>query len=633
MLNLKGLVVRNQRIRGWVVGIAVLARMLPAAAEYGSALHWTFDCSVGAGAYADVAQGLVAVPNAPLPPDVPGVAGAGLWIEQGAFLEVKGSEGMIPGTNDFSVFLWIGPYVYGHGAVHLFSNNDMQPGRSNLGLSLDGKHAGQLGWWTHGGASTVGKTRVDDGKWHHVGVTRARDFFTVWVDGRAEGRREVKVSVGQEAWRIGSAVSANTHAYRGFLDELRVYRHALSSNEVATLYAGYGKVPKLPVPPAPRRPDPSRVTSDLACTVVAYQSPATGWYIGSPSLAILPDGAYVASHDLFGGVSSKRTTYVYRSENRGATWAFASAVTNQTWSNLFVHRGALYVMGPGGERGRACIRQSSDGGRTWSQPTGPENGLLSEEGGFHTAPVPVVSHNGRLWRAFEQRVRTQTATEPWASWFAVTVMSAPEEADLLRAENWQFSKPLESQQGWLEGGFGGWLEGNMVVAPGGRLVNLLRVHVKEGRPEVAALVDVQQEPLAATFNPTNFVRFPGGAKKFTIRYDEPTGRYWTLANPVLPPHTNVSASAVRQTLALMSSGDLRTWTMHRLLLHHPDRRDHGFQYVDFLIEGADIVYVSRTAYDDGVFGANSFHDANFLTFHRIAGFRRTLGERVKEDGQ
>ncbi len=39
--------------------------------------------------------------------------------------------------------------------------------------------------------------------------------------------------------------------------------------------------------------------------VVIDHSPArTGQYIGSPSIAILPDGSYVASHDLFGAGST-----------------------------------------------------------------------------------------------------------------------------------------------------------------------------------------------------------------------------------------------------------------------------------------------------------------------------------------
>ena len=34
-----------------------------------------------------------------------------------------------------------------------------------------------------------------------------------------------------------------------------------------------------------------------------------------------------------------------------------------------------------------------------------------------------------------------------------------------------------------------------------------------------------------------------------------------------------------------------------------------------------MLLVSRTSYDDGLGGAVKTHDANFLTFHRVPGFR------------
>jgi hypothetical protein len=58
-----------------------------------------------------------------------------------------------------------------------------------------------------------------------------------------------------------------------------------------------------------------------------------------------------------------------------------------------------------------------------------------------------------------------------------------------------------------------------------------------------------------------------------------------------------------------------------VVLYHPDDEYHAFQYVDWLVEGDDIIFTSRTAYDDGLGGAYRFHDANFLTFHRIKNFR------------
>jgi hypothetical protein len=53
-----------------------------------------------------------------------------------------------------------------------------------------------------------------------------------------------------------------------------------------------------------------------------------------------------------------------------------------------------------------------------------------------------------------------------------------------------------------------------------------------------------------------------------------------------------------------------------VLLYHPEVKKHGFQYVDWMFEGDDIIAACRTAYDDGVGGAHNNHDANFLTFHR-----------------
>src|SRR4051794_16885007 len=57
--------------------------------------------------------------------------------------------------------------------------------------------------------------------------------------------------------------------------------------------------------------------------VIDYSPASSGIYIGSPSLAILPNGDYVASHDEFGPKSSEHTsavTQVFTSHDRGLTW-------------------------------------------------------------------------------------------------------------------------------------------------------------------------------------------------------------------------------------------------------------------------------------------------------------------------
>lgn len=360
--------------------------------------------------------------------------------------------------------------------------------------------------------------------------------------------------------------------------------------------------------------------------VISHVPAATKTYVGSPSLAILPDGTYVASHDLFGPGSTEwtsATTRVFRSGDRGATWSPVATVQPAFWSGLFVHRGSLYLMGTTHHHGRIVIRRSDDGGVTWTTPDSATTGLLSEGGAYHTAPMPMLVHGDRVWRAFED---AGGGTE-WGKRYRAMMLSAPVEADLLDRRSWTFSNPLSRDPAWLEGRFNAWLEGNAVADAGGRLVDMLRVDTPDG--ERAALVEISADGRTATFAPDRgFVDFPGGAKKFTIRRDprsEAAGErpvWWTLASVVAPVDAGrAHPGAIRNTLALMRSEDLRHWEMRSIVLHHDDVAKHGFQYLDWQFDGDDLVAVSRTAYDDAEGGAPRAHDANYLTFHRLAGFR------------
>jgi hypothetical protein len=117
------------------------------------------------------------------------------------------------------------------------------------------------------------------------------------------------------------------------------------------------------------------------------------------------------------------------------------------------------------------------------------------------------------------------------------------------------------------------------------------------------------------------IDFPGGCKKFTIRLDAKSHKYWSLVNHVPPSQQGSNPERTRNTLALTFSTDLRHWTVQSIVLQHPDPENHAFQYVDWQFEGDDIIAVSRTAFDDGLGGAHNQHDANYLTFHRFKNFR------------
>jgi len=355
--------------------------------------------------------------------------------------------------------------------------------------------------------------------------------------------------------------------------------------------------------------------------VIAYVPASSGVYVGSPGLAVCPDGMYVAKYDDFGQASSEWTqaiTRVLRSSDRGVSWDPVATVEGMFWATLFAHRSVLYLIGTDRHDGAVIIRRSGDGGKTWTRPKDAQSGLLLDRGHYHCAPVPMLVHQGRLWRAMED----VTGDRPGAFHFRAFMMSAPVDANLLDADAWTSSDGVNGRPDWLGGQFDGWLEGNAVATPKGEVVNVLRV---EFRPEggKAAIVRISEDGKRATFDPeTDFIDFPGGCKKFTIRHDPVSNLYWTLANPVLPKHRSTNPGRVRNALALMCSADLRHWTMRCIVLYHPDAARHGFQYVDWLFEGEDMIVVSRTAFVTGADAPPRQHDANYLTFHRLRRFRQ-----------
>ncbi|RLD11476.1 MAG: exo-alpha-sialidase [Chlamydiae bacterium] len=337
--------------------------------------------------------------------------------------------------------------------------------------------------------------------------------------------------------------------------------------------------------------------------IIITHSPAkSGKYIGSPSITVLPDGTYIASHDFFGPETPYTTnaeSVIFSSNDKGKLWRKISEIQPLFWGKLFVLNNKLYIIGTRHEYGDILIRRSDDGGKSWTKPNSHNSGLL-KRGTFHCAPCKTLIHNNRLWRAFEVFTGGK-----WGN-FNSLVISAPVDDDLLNAESWSFSQPLPKQDN-IE-----WLEGNALLDPEGNIVNILRTNENTEGKDKAAIVHVSSDGKKLSYEPKkDFIDMPGGGTKFTVRYNKKSKRYWAIVNKQTNP------SAYRNNLILISSENLRKWKVESQLFFHPDKKKHGWQYVDWLFDNDNIVFVSRTAFNDEYGDAHNAHDANYLTFHRI----------------
>lgn len=355
-------------------------------------------------------------------------------------------------------------------------------------------------------------------------------------------------------------------------------------------------------------------------TVVNYlhpQDPAlsfSGRYLCSPSLLRHPDGYLLASMDVYEGSHPQNLTLIFRSDDDGETWHYVSELMPCFWGNMFIHRGELYMIACSTEYGDLLIGKSTDGGKTFCAPVSILRGINGKcNEGVHRYPQKTYYYGGRIYQTLEW-----ASNEPEGHYMAAMVMSCDENDDLLVPENWSFTDvrkfdkndPLwEGLDSVPENFVPKNFEGTLVTSPEGKLLNIMRYIVPE---QQAMVYEVDTKDHEAPLKYSYRMDFPANYSKFTIRFDDVSGRYYTLAS-------RYEKEPVRNLISLMYSTDLKKWEVASDVLDYRDRDPQkvGVQYVDFHIEGDDILFLCRTAIN----GANSFHDSNYSTFHRIKKFR------------
>ena len=308
----------------------------------------------------------------------------------------------------------------------------------------------------------------------------------------------------------------------------------------------------------------------------------SGRYLCSPSLLRHPDGYLLASMDLYESKSPQNLTLIFRSDDEGESWHYVSELMPCFWGKLFLHRGDLYMLSCSTEYGDLLLGRSTDGGKTFSSPVTLLRGSNGKGGntGVHKNPQNVFSHRGRIYETLE-----------WGAWadkrlcHAAMVMSCKEDDDLLIPENWSFTEPLpfahfakELEELPIPTMT---IEGTLVLSPEGKLLNVMRF----GSYHRVIAYEVNLEDPEAPLTYSHCIEFPANYSKFMIKYDERSGRYYSVATRTCSPEE----AKHRNLLSLLSSVDLRHWEVVCDLL---DRRESdpgqvGFQYVDFEFAGED----------------------------------------------
>ncbi len=394
-------------------------------------------------------------------------------------------------------------------------------------------------------------------------------------------------------------------------------------------------------------------------------------FVATPGIVVCPAGRIVATVQVSGKgvenipeVKKGGRTYIYTSDDHGETWKYQRNV-DLMHGRPFVAGDKLVIMG---HMGDLRVTVSEDWGNSWS-----EMSELTEGRRWHASATGILHDNGYVYIALEDRIYNDTKAWYGAE-LAPILLRGKIASDLTKKENWTiwpapaFKDVINDRE--LETHFGlpfhpsfypdryfypdagrrnaspmGWLETNVVKIydphhyfhdPEGKTFHLV-MRASTGLTNIACIAKcvVKSDGALATElekAPSGkkllFTQMPGGHMRFHILYDKPSGLYWLLNTQSTDSMTRpqyLSADRFggpdneRHRLQLHFSKNLFDWCFAGLVAVGPSEKE-ARHYASMDIDGDDLVILSRSANKD----AESAHNGNIITFHKIKNFRRLI---------
>jgi len=167
-------------------------------------------------------------------------------------------DGVLIGTSpaidagDFTLSAWIKTRSTAS-AGGVITNDSNGNGIISLRV-VSGNAFGQVRTISNTGLTSITGTKVNDGNWHQIALTKSGTSVVLYRDGVSDGSgTTVAGDLQASDWYLGIR-DGLAHDFEGVIDDARIYDRALSGAEIATLYK-YGGTPNATLN-STTRPDP-----------------------------------------------------------------------------------------------------------------------------------------------------------------------------------------------------------------------------------------------------------------------------------------------------------------------------------------------------------------------------------------
>lgn len=340
----------------------------------------------------------------------------------------------------------------------------------------------------------------------------------------------------------------------------------------------------------------------------------------APSLLRLSNGSMLCTCELWARKErvvdsqyGKDRCLVFRSDDAGESWRQVARLPFAS-GKLLSHDGAVYFIGSDHHWSGLWITRSADAGHTWTRP------VQLRTGRTYAASTGWVIDEDRLYWAGDTFRPSNLTREVFA--FAANLRS-----DLMDPASWRFSQGVRHPGvpqvfGRDKHDRGKWMEPN-VIRSGGKLKLVVRIRVSQPGhsaivPGVAGICDLEDNNDQLDLSFSHYYPVPGAQNQFHIVYDPVSRLHWMTSNMVtgIAEDLYLGWGKERRLLMLHYSADGLNWFTAgaAAVAEHPRQ---AYNYCSLLIEGDDLLFVSRTALN-----AANQHDNDRITFHHVPAFRQ-----------
>lgn len=368
--------------------------------------------------------------------------------------------------------------------------------------------------------------------------------------------------------------------------------------------------------------------------VIAAQVPdPVRFFFHDPDLTRLDDGTLLLAAPQWHRPAwdYSRRLRLLRSDDGGLTWVELPGLPYEE-ATPFVLDGRLLMFVQEKCHKDFLIVVSDDRGETWTDPRtvieGPiwnisTSRVLRPEAVYWAMDwdLPDHGHGGKTMLRLD---RSMPPLDPGA-WTLSNIVRQLEIPAAMTRNLFPDGNRPQLSGGWRDPLV--WLEPNTVEVRGRIRAFCRCVFDEYAAAHIAAVFDYNPDANRLSF--TQFAAWPGAQCKFYIIHDRSTSMYWMLSNLITNSQDLLGwAEKMRETGYHGGPGNERRW----LYLHYgidclnwfpagcvarwPDNVYRSFMYPSAVVDGDDIVVLSRTSRDSG-----DQHDADLCTIHRIRNYR------------